>query len=229
MRIVFLGDSLTWGGYGGNFVDEVARLLPQHEIINEGVGGSTVLNLLERLDEVLTLKPDGIFVMIGGNDAISFSQPETQRYYRRSHNVPDGIVKPEVFARTYRDLLTRIVTEHVLVWIGLPPIEYNPATLETLTSYNTMARDIADKLGIPVLDMMEHFPPDGLQERPPLSMDTIRLIGQRENNNWDDYETERVNGGYTFSFDGLHLTPEAANRMAALIVDFLDLDHLEGS
>ncbi len=29
MRLVFLGDSLTWGGYGGNFVDKVAGLLPQ--------------------------------------------------------------------------------------------------------------------------------------------------------------------------------------------------------
>ncbi|MBC7812008.1 MAG: hypothetical protein H7175_12715, partial [Burkholderiales bacterium] len=222
MRIVFFGDSLTWGGYGGNFVDEVARLLPQHEIINAGVGGSTILNLLERLDEVLTLKPDGIFVMVGGNDAISYSQPETQRYYRRSRNVPDGIVRPEVFARSYRDLLTRLLTEHVLVWVGLPPIEYNIETLETLSSYNTLANDIAAKLGIPILDLMEHFPPDGVQERLPLSMDTIRLIGQRSSSNWADYETERQQGGYTFSFDGLHLTPEAANHMAALIVDFLD-------
>ena len=229
MRIVFLGDSLTWGGYGGNFVDEVARLLPQHEIINEGVGGSTVLNLLERLDDVLAHKPDGLFVMVGGNDAISYSQPETQLYYRRSRNVPDGIVKPEVFARFYRDLLTRLLAEHVLVWVGLPPIEYNPETLETLAGYNTIARDIADKLGIPVLDMMEHFPPDGVKERPPLSMDTIRLIGQRNNSDWADYETERQQGGYTFSVDGLHLTPEAANQMAALIVDFLDLDQLEGA
>ena len=53
MKITFLGDSLTWGGYGGNFVEYVADQLPDHTIVNAGVGGDTVINLLRRLDEVL--------------------------------------------------------------------------------------------------------------------------------------------------------------------------------
>ena len=79
MKIVFLGDSLTWGGYGGDFVAEVDRRLPQHTIVNAGVGGNTVINLLNRLDSVLDQEPDGVFVMVGGNDAISYSQPQTRR------------------------------------------------------------------------------------------------------------------------------------------------------
>ena len=43
MRIVFLGDSLTWGQYGGDFVAEVAKRLPEHETLNAGVGGDTVV------------------------------------------------------------------------------------------------------------------------------------------------------------------------------------------
>ena len=61
MRIVFLGDSLTWGGYGGDFVAEVAARLPEHAILNAGVGGDTVINLLRRVDEiVVTMEQEAI-------------------------------------------------------------------------------------------------------------------------------------------------------------------------
>ena len=36
MRIVLLGDSLTWGGYGGSFAATVSALLPEHQIIPAG-------------------------------------------------------------------------------------------------------------------------------------------------------------------------------------------------
>src|SRR5689334_16774000 len=132
MRIVFLGDSLIWGGYGGNFVAEVARLLPEHTMINAGHGGNTVVNLQRRLDDVLGHddavgeKPDGVFVMIGGNDAIAYSQPATRRYYRRVQKLPNGFITPDEFSRAYRDLLTGLQLAHVLAWVGLEPTEYSP-------------------------------------------------------------------------------------------------------
>ncbi len=224
MRIVFFGDSLTWGGYGGNYVDEVARLLPDHEIVNAGNGGDTVLSLLNRLDEdVLSLNPDGVFVMIGGNDAISFSQPATRTYYRRGERAPGGVVTLDLFTRSYRDLLTRIQLAHSLAWVGLEPNEYNPDTLYAQRLFNDAAREVAESLNVPVIDFMAAFPPLGVKDRPPLDLATIRLIGERSDGVWNDYEKERAAGGYTWSFDGMHITPETAQRMARLIVDFLAL------
>jgi lysophospholipase L1-like esterase len=223
MKIVFLGDSLTWGGYGGNFVDEIARRLPDHEIINEGEGGDTIINLLERVDKILEQKPDGIFVMVGGNDAISYTQPETRRYYRRAKKIPDGIVTPEVFGQTYRNLLTHIQLNHVLTWVGLPPVEYNPEVAKTARQYNELASAAAQAFNIPTLDLMVHFAPKQIPNRPPLNQEIINLIGERSKNGWSDYETERKRGSFTFTFDGLHLTPETAKQVGALIVEFLDL------
>lgn len=225
MKIVFFGDSLTWGGYGGNFVTEVQRLLPQHEFINAGHGGDTVVNLLERVERsVLAHEPDGVFVMIGGNDAISASQPETRNYYRRSKKIlPDGVVDENRFNTAYRDLLTKLQLAHVLVWVGLEPNEYNPTVVAMHREYNQHAADIAQSMGIPVLDLMAALPGAPLKDRPPLSMQTIRVIGERENGVWSDYEAERDREGYTFSFDGLHLTPDAAKEVAQHIVAFLDL------
>jgi lysophospholipase L1-like esterase len=223
MKIVFLGDSLTAGRYGGDFVGEVARLLPDHEIINGGVGGSTVINLLNRLDEVFDLAPDGVFVMTGGNDAISTSQPETRSYYRLTRGAPDGRMTPEIFARTYRELLTRLQLHYVQTWAGLESTEYSAALSGVLAQLNTRAAAEARALNVPVFDMAAHFPPGTQPEHTPLTEESIALIGKRVRAGWSDYETERQRGGFTWSFDGMHITPETARRLAAAIVDFLDL------
>ena len=223
MKVAFLGDSLTWGGYGGDFVGEIQRRCPAHDIINSGHGGNTVINLLRRLDDVLAEGPDGIFVMIGGNDAISFTQPETRPYYEHVQKIPDGYVTPEQFEQTYRDLLTQIQIHHALAWVGLPPAEYNPPIVSAFRQYNTSADRVAQSLNIDVLDFMAYFEPESIPERPPLDMKTINLIGQRTRTGWSDYENAKHEGGYRFTFDGLHVMPDAAAKMAELIIDFVDL------
>lgn len=225
MKLAFLGDSLTWGGYGGSYVNEIRKLLPGHEIINAGEGGDTVVNLLARLDAVLAYEPDGVFILIGGNDAISHSQPGTRGYYRwKNAAPPDGHMTVEQFTTAYRELLTRLQLAHVQVWVGLPPVEYNPATVEAVRQFNDIARGIAHSFNIDVLDLMAHFPPDKLQDRPPLGQQHILTIRERGQSGWADYEAERDREGYTWSFDGLHLTPTTARQFARIIVDFLDVE-----
>lgn len=223
MKIVFLGDSLTWGGYGGDFVAEIQRRCPQHEIINAGHGGNTVINLRRRLDQVLLHEPDGIFVMIGVNDALSLIQSATRPYYQQAQNITDGIVTPAQFERAYRDLLTQINLNHTLTWVGLPPVEYNPAIVETLAQYNGIARQMARAFNIETLDLMAHFQPEQIAERPALTLKTINLIGQRTRTGWADYEHDRQAGGFSFTFDGFHLMPETAVEIADIVIDFLDL------
>lgn len=224
MKLIFLGNSLVEGNYGGNFVDEVAIRLPQHTTINAGVNGNTVLNLLDRLDTILAQQPDGIFILTGGNDAISFSQPETRRYYQQVQNVPGGVVEPDLFAQSFRDLLTRIQIAHVLTWVALPPNEYNPQTVATMRHYNAIMSDISTSLNIPVLDLMASLAPPSVPLRPPLNQAMINLNGKRISSGWKDYEAERVKGGFTYSFDGLHFTPETARRAGEMVTAFLAAD-----
>lgn len=224
MKLVFLGNSLTEGKYGGDFVAHVAARLPQHTIINAGVGGDTILNLLERLDrDVLAHEPDGVFVMCAGNDAISYIYPDVRKYYRRSKNVPDGVVTPELYAQTYRELLTRLQLAHIQTWVGLSPSEHSPELFETVQQYNNLAAEAARTFNIPVVDLMPYFDAGDIPQRPPLSMETIRLIGNRELSGWNDYENEQQKHGYKYTFDGLHLTPKAAEKLAEIIVNQLKL------
>jgi lysophospholipase L1-like esterase len=62
-RIVFLGDSLTaninW--------DE---LLEDDSILNRGIGGDTTKGILKRLDNIISLEPKKLFIMVGINDLL---------------------------------------------------------------------------------------------------------------------------------------------------------------
>ena len=221
MQIVFLGNSLTRGRYGGNFVQRVAELMPEHDIVNAGMSGGTVINLLARLDRVLNPQPDAVFLMVGGNDAISFSQPDVRGYYRQTGGGPDGVVSPELFAEKYRELLTRVQSRGIRLWIGLPPAEYSPAVVDAFQQYNHLARAAAESLDIPVLDLMAHFAVEDVPERPPIDEDFIALIAKREDRGWTNYDITRRNGGFTFTFDGLHLMPRTAEQVGELIAAFL--------
>lgn len=222
MRIVFLGDSLTWGGYGGNFVQVVAEQLPDHEIINAGVGGDTVVNLLRRLDDVLEKhEPDAMFVMVGGNDATSYTMPQTRGYYKKAKQLEDGMVTPEQFEETYRELLHQIQLNYVHALVGLPPTEYSREIIEAKHDYNVRTRGIADKLNIPILDLAPIFTPENPIERDPITLEFIQQIGANWNSGWDKFEEERARWGYTYTFDGLHILPEMAEEFAKYIVPFL--------
>jgi lysophospholipase L1-like esterase len=222
MRIVFFGDSLTWGGYGGSYFDALATYLPSVERINAGAGGDTVINLLRRLDEdVIARGPDAVFVMVGSNDAIAYSQPNTRPYYRQTKALSQGFVAPETFEQTYRELLIRLQLEHIQVWVGLPPIEYNADVLAALEAFNARAEGVTRALAIPTLDLLAEFRPAAIPDREPLGVGDILRVGRRIAEGWQDYPSAQAAGGFTFTFDGLHFTPEAAERAAARIAAFI--------
>lgn len=59
--IVFLGDSITDEG-------DWSKLFPDLPVENRGIGGDTTLGVLNRLDQIIAMKPSQIFLMIGTND-----------------------------------------------------------------------------------------------------------------------------------------------------------------
>jgi len=68
--IVAFGDSLTYGtgaAKGQDYPTQLGQLLGQ-KIINRGIPGDTTAGALKRLDEIIKLKPQIVFLTLGGND-----------------------------------------------------------------------------------------------------------------------------------------------------------------
>ncbi|MDE7330578.1 MAG: GDSL family lipase [Clostridia bacterium] len=85
MRIIFFGDSITdcerdrsdinslGNGYVKVLADKLRPIYPDTdiELINKGISGNEVSDLLARVDgDVIALKPDAVVIMIGINNTI---------------------------------------------------------------------------------------------------------------------------------------------------------------
>lgn len=71
--IVFLGDSITQGWGGG-----LGAAFPGMKVANRGISGDTTRGVLIRLKEdVLSLDPAGVVILIGTNDLEEGATPET--------------------------------------------------------------------------------------------------------------------------------------------------------
>jgi len=222
MHIVFLGDSLVWGKYGGNFVTAVADAMPDLQISNAGVGGDTVVNLLRRVDDVLEkYEPDMIVTSVGGNDAVSHYMPKVRSYYKQAKGLDEDLVTPDIYEATYRELIAQIQLNFVQVAVLLTPTEYNVKLIEARQEYNTIAQDVAESMNVPYLDLAQHYYPEKPVERGDVDMGFILDIGKRSSSGWVEFETERAKWGYTYTFDGMHILPKTAQEFATHIVPFL--------
>lgn len=221
MRIAFLGASLTEGKYGGDFVVAAQAALPEHTLINHGVAGHTVNRLLERVPDVLADAPDAVFVLPGSNDALAYVFPATRAYYKSQQGLPDGYLTPEAYGAIFRDICHEFALNFVQVWVGLPPMEHSPAAMEASATFNAQTRSVAEALNLPICDFGAYLNPPTVPERKPLTLQTVFQIGDRVKSGWQDYETERAAGDFTYTFDGIHFTPETATRVGAWLADWI--------
>ena len=173
-RILFQGDSITDGNrgrgadlnhvHGHGFVYLLAARVgagtPEQNatFLNRGVSGNTVLDLAKRWPkDTLELKPDVLSVMIGVNDSSKG-------------------VTPEVFEKTYDDLLTAARTANPKLRLVLcepflgatgTAIDKSPGRRERLALLVPVVRRLTAKHGATLVDFQKVF--DDAQRRAPSS------------------------------------------------------------
>ena len=231
MKIIFFGDSLTQGTHGVGYVNKVAAALRGHHFINQGANGDTSLNLYRRIDrDVIDQNPDGVFMMIGINDAISHSDPGSRPYFRFVKGIRGGQITPIALRENIRAILTRLRFAQIRTWVALPPIEHRPAAVEALREMNQFTSEVCREMNVPTLDLMAKLTPETMPERPAkqlLGMTFASAI-QSLTLNEDRYEQLRQDGGYSYTFDGIHLTDQGAQQIALAVAEFLRTNGLSG-
>ncbi len=166
-RIIFFGDSITeFGGDESGYVTLVSNSLRAEsggsspEIVNAGISGNKVTDLLTRLDsDVISLRPSIVVIYIGINDVWHFSMPGRTGTPRDTYE--SGI----------EELIRRLLVAGSRVVLCTPSVigekgrGENPQD-ELLAEYAVISRSLAKKTGAVLCDLNTQFN-DYLKEHNP--------------------------------------------------------------
>ena len=230
--VVLMGDSVTHGRIGVNYVDMIEKQLEgeQFEIINAGINSELAWNNLQRVDEVIRCDPDIVTVLIGTNDANATLSADTMRSYVRRMKLPR-----EPDSGWYRESLNSLVkklkteTNAQIALLSIPTIgeESNHPAFIRSSEYSSTVHDIAEETNVTYLPLHEKMI-DFLRDTPgtptyPFEksyMGMFKAILNRYllRKSWDKIAN---NSGFSLHVDYMHLNTAGARMIADLIGEFI--------
>ena len=87
--IACIGDSLTHGNIGQNWIDYLRKEFPNDVFLNEGINANTAWQVIQRLDPILQCQPDLIILLIGTNDALGSFDINSGLRYKKNNELPE--------------------------------------------------------------------------------------------------------------------------------------------
>lgn len=159
--LVCAGDSLTHGNVSYDWVKDLSMQLPDYQVFNAGVNADLSYTLLNRLDDIIAMKPHHINILIGGNDIMAQSRPlkKSDRYI--AFNKIAWGTQPTL--ETYQDNLSKIIkrlkaeTPASISLMSIAPIgEVREHPIyKTVEKYNESVKKVANTEGVSYLPLHE--------------------------------------------------------------------------
>jgi acetyl xylan esterase len=169
-RIVFIGDSVTeyghgkpvgeglFEGVGTGYVRVIENFInifyPERtiRISNTGISGNNILDLKNRWDtDLLALRPDWVSICIGINDVWrQFDSPALKEQH----------VAPDVYERTYRELIERTlpcVKGIILMTPYYIEIQREDPMRKRMDEYTEITKKLAEEYGLRCVDLQKAF------------------------------------------------------------------------
>ena len=158
--IVFLGDSITDGC-------EWSELFINSNIKNRGIGSDTTYSLLNRIQEIVNLKPKKVFLMIGINDlGLGRSVAETIADYDKILAVlTESLPNSEIYLQSVLPINNRKFTCN-------PNLKDN----KEIISLNNQIRKLAKRYALTYIDLYSKMNL-GEQLNPKITEDGVHLNG----------------------------------------------------
>jgi len=123
--VICLGDSLTRGNVGFDYVDGLARRLEPsgYTVLNAGVNGELAWNLLQRVNDVISAEPAWVILWVGTNDARACEDERLAARYARRMKLPQ-VPDEDFFRKNYALLLDRLqqISAVKVALLTLPPL-----------------------------------------------------------------------------------------------------------
>lgn len=152
-KVIFFGDSITQAGVAPNgYITVLQQTLAQNgkdknfELVGAGIGGNKVYDLYLRLeDDVLSKKPDLVFIYIGINDV----------WHKRTHGTGTDADKFEKF---YNKLIDKIQAAGAKIVICTPTVvgekkDFVNELDGDLNKYAEIIRGIAKSRNVELIDL----------------------------------------------------------------------------
>jgi lysophospholipase L1-like esterase len=146
--IIFLGDSVIEG-------IEWNELFSNIRIQNRGIGGDWAGGVLLRLDDIIRLEPEKIFIYLGGNDLYR------KHELMNAENTADDIKK---ITHNYEEILKRILEKRPdtkLFILSVIPVnhewDYVKNTNAEIQGLNKSLETLAEKHGAKYIDLYSRF------------------------------------------------------------------------
>lgn len=152
-KVIFFGDSITQAGVQGNgYINLLKKELDptKYELIGAGIGGNKVYDLYLRMeDDVLSKKPDLVFIYVGINDVWHKLGARTGTDYDK-------------YLKFYQALIHKIQANGSKVVLCTPTVigEKKDGTNEVdadLNKYAAGIRELAVKNNLPLCDLRKAF------------------------------------------------------------------------
>lgn len=230
--VVFMGDSITHGRIGVNYVEIIERKLEGEyiEFINAGINSELTWNNLQRVDEVIQCDPDIVTVLIGTNDANASMAEDSMKSYVKRMKLPRD---PDI--AWYRESLVSLVeklkreTTAKIALLSIPTIGEDPNHPAFIRSseYTEIVHEAAGKMDVAYLPLHERMV-ERLHENPvnanyPYEKYLIGIFKSIINHyllrkNWDELARS---SGFSLHVDYLHLNSDGAQMIADLIGEFI--------
>lgn len=156
-RVIFFGDSITQQGVEpGGYVRRIDSLCKlenrsaEFDFIGSGIGGNKVYDLYLRLDDdVLAKNPDIVVIYIGVNDV----------WHKASYGTGTD---PDKFEKFYNAILKKLKERNIRVILCTPAVigertDFSNQQDGDMNRYSGIVRGIAEKNGLPLVDLRQKF------------------------------------------------------------------------
>ncbi|WP_439555924.1 SGNH/GDSL hydrolase family protein [Dyadobacter sp.] len=157
LKVIFFGDSITQAGVGATgYITQMGEMLKaknqgaKYELVGAGIGGNKVYDLYLRLeDDVLSKKPDIVFIYVGINDVW--------------HKASSGTgTDPDKYVKFYEALIRKMKAQNIRVIVCTPTVigERNDNSNQQdgdLNQYSKLIREIATRNNLQLCDLRKHF------------------------------------------------------------------------
>ncbi|MEK7729857.1 MAG: SGNH/GDSL hydrolase family protein [candidate division KSB1 bacterium] len=157
VKVIFFGDSITEAGvHPGGYIDRARKMLKEKNPANSfqltgaGIGGNKVYDLYLRVeDDVLSQKPDWVFIYVGVNDV----------WHKKSFGTGTD---PDKFEKFYVALIKKLQANGIRVALCTPAVIGEKADGQNemdadLTKYSQIIRTLAAKYDLPLCDLRRVF------------------------------------------------------------------------